>query len=215
MINWQSKGNEPIFVMLLSCLLIGLSINTSCSRKSPMVSGGNSQEQPHGKAAESPVALQATAANKGHRCAPRVYSNVGGDEDHNPFCYEVQRRLVIAAREGNLTAMRAALRDGASAEGSVDSYYSPLYTAADVGQTDAVRLLLENGADVNWGDFITGTPLIVAAGRGDTEIVKLLLGTGADVCFKAEGGTAEEFAQKRGHKEIVDLLRSVNHGNCK
>jgi hypothetical protein len=160
--------------------------------------------------------LQPTEANKGKRCAGRVYSNVGQDEDYNPFCYEVERRLVKAAHEGNLGEMRAALGDGANADGSIyDFYYPALYTATEAGQADAVRLLLDNGANVNQGDFINGTPLIVAAGNGYTQVVKILLERNADVCFKADGGTAREFAQKRDYKEIVDLLKAAEITKCK
>jgi ankyrin repeat protein len=127
----------------------------------------------------------------------------------------VERRLVRAAHEGNLNEIRAALEEGANADGSVYSfYYPPLYTAAEAGQTNAVRLLLDNGAKVNQGDFINGTPLIVAAGNGYADVVQILLERGGDVCYRADGGTAEEFAQKRGHSQIVELLKAAKHEPC-
>ena len=209
----SAKTIQPIFVTLLVCILSVVGLSPSCVMKSttPQVSQG-----PDSKPQETPVPLQPNEGNKGKRCAARVYSNVGKDEDNNPFCYEVQRRLVKAAHEGELDEMRAALSDGANADGSIyDFYYSPLYTAAEAGQSEAARLLLDNEADVNQGDFINGTPLIVAAGNGHKEVVKILLQRGADVCVKADGGTAKEFAEKHDHKEIVEVLKAAETTKCK
>jgi|GEM_PF-2692638 len=207
----SAKTTKPLLGMLLVCILAAVSFGAACvvkSTTSPVSQRADSKPR------ETPVPLQTNEGNKGKRCAGRVYSDVGKDEDYNPFCYQVERRLVKAAHEGNLQEMRAALRDGANADGSVYYFYYPaLYTAADAGQADAVRLLLDNGANVNQGDLIHGTPLIVAAGNGHTEVVKILLERGADVCLKADG--AKELAQKRGYKEIVELLKSAETAKCK
>ena len=207
------KAIEPISVTLLVCFSAMVGFSASCIVKSTT---SQVAQRPDSKPRETPVPLQPNEGNKGKRCATKVYSNVGKDEDYNPFCYEVERQLVKAAHEGNLHEMRTALADGANANGSVyDFYYPVLYTAADAGQADAVRLLLDNGASVNQGDFINGTPLIVAAGNGHTEVVKILLERGADVCLKADGGTAKEFAEKHGYEEIVKLLKAAETTKCK
>lgn len=207
------RRDEIVIMALFVSIMMIVAMGASCGVKS---TGSQPAQQIESKPRETPVPLQPTKANQGKRCAPRVYADVGQDEDYNPFCHELQRRLVKAAHEGNLVEMRAALSDGANADGSIYYfYYPPLFTAVDAGQSDAIRLLLDNGANVNQGDSISGTPLIVAAGSGHTEVVKILLERGADSCFKADGGTAEEVAQKRGYKEIVDLLKSADHANCK
>ncbi len=206
----RHKRVNVLLITLFISSLIGF--GASCVLKSR---ASRLSQQIESKPRETPVPLQASAANKGKRCAPRVYSDVGNDEDYNPFCYQVQRQLVKATHEGNLEEMRAALRDGANADGSVYYfYYPPLFTAADAGQSDAARLLLNNGSNVNQGDGIKGTPLTVAAANGHKEVVKLLIERGADVCLKVDGGTAADFAQRQAHQEIADLLRAAATAKC-
>src|SRR5882672_5847405 len=206
------KKVEPILATLVTVFAV-LGFTFSCTVNS---SSSKRAQQGDNKPRETPIPLQPTEANKGKRCAPRVYTDVGGDEDYNLFCYKLQRRLVNAVHEGNLDEMREALKEGANPDGSIYSfYYPPLFTAADGGQSDAARLLLDNGSNVNQGDFINGTPLIVAAGKGYAEVVKVLLDRGADPCVHVDGGTAEDFARKQGHKEIVELLKTSKSAKCK
>lgn len=58
-------------------------------------------------------------------------------------------RLQIPLKNGNLEAMRAALSEGASPEGSIYNFFPPFNTAAASGQSEAVRLLLDTGAQIN------------------------------------------------------------------
>ena len=198
-----------IFALANTLMIVGLSLGCVARSKTTEIS------QQDIRTKETPIPLQPSEANKGKRCGPRVYSEVGTDEDHNPFCYQLQRRLVKATHDGNLDAMRAALREGANADGSVYYfYYPPLFTAADAGRTDAARLLLDNGSNVNQGDFIHGTPLSVAAGNGHGEVVKLLVERGANVCTKVDGGTAAEIAHSNGQQEVENLLRAET-AKCK
>jgi ankyrin repeat protein len=165
-----------------------------------------------------PIPLQPTRENKGKGCEAKYYFGVersGNDEGYTPFCHELQLKLAKAAKEGDLAQIRDALRYGASVDLPVDDYDPSLQIAAAYGQTGAVRLLLDNEANVNKGTFIRGTPLIVAAGNGHEEVVKILLDRGADVCFKADGGTAKEFAQKQGHNEIAEILNAAKQADCK
>jgi ankyrin repeat protein len=111
----------------------------------------------------NPIPLRRTDQNKGERCGPRYYTDVSGDDDYNPVCYELQLKLVKASLEGDLQKMREALGDGANVEGSVYDYYPPLQTAAMQGNNEVVRLLIENGADVNRLVEFENTPLNAGA----------------------------------------------------
>jgi len=84
-----------------------------------------------------------------------------------------------------------------------------------------VRWLIEiKGADIESHDRGGFTPLLNAAWNGDRQLVRFLMGKGTDrtkigtghyTCALAppdfEGHTAEEWARKRGHAEIADLIK--------
>lgn len=77
------------------------------------------------------------------------------------------------------------------------------------------QLLIEKGADVNesptFGAIEGYTPLMTAAKHDRQAFVKLLIKNGADINAKAkDGSTALSLATEKGHKNIVDILKS--HG---
>jgi ankyrin repeat protein len=196
---------------MLMVLLIGTIAATMLSCRSSLRADRSTKTAPQ----ESPVPLQASAENKGQRCARKAYVNVGVDVDNNPHCYNLQRRLVTASNEGKLEDMRGALRDGANVDGSVEAFYfQPLTTAVYAGQLEAARLLLDNGATANIGSYVTGTPLTMAVMDRRVEFVKLLMARGADVCLKTDAGTAVEIAKEHGFTEILELLAEAQK-NCK
>ena len=203
-----------ILRVVLIGILVGVGLTSSCASKSPI------QEESQTKPRESPIPLQSTKENNGQRCEARYYFGVHDEkimepeEGYSPYCHKLQLKLTKAIGEGNIIEIREALSHGANPKLQVDDYHPPLIQAARNGRADVVRLLLDNGADVNGGTFIIGTALIVAADEGHTEVVRILLERGAGVCFKADGGTAEEFAQKRGHMKVVELIRAAKSKPC-
>ena len=117
-------------------------------------------------------------------------------------------RLIQAAKDGNLSAVQAALSDGAEINARDKSGVPALMWAANNGHTQVVKLLLERRADVNVKKIDTGvTALMMASHEGHTEVVKLLLDKGADVNVKdTDGVTALWMASQKGHTEVVKLL---------
>lgn len=126
----------------------------------------------------------------------------------------VDRRLLRAARRGDLSAIRRRVAEGASLTATSSQGPTPLMLAATYGRTEALTALVELGADVNristvtypgrWSGF---TALMAAScdSTGRVEPVKRLLDLGADPEDDL-GRTAVDYAELSGYDEIVDLL---------
>jgi len=112
------------------------------------------------------------------------------------------------------------VKSGADVNATLKSNgYTPLWKA--IGRisknrdaaVEIIKLLLSKGADVN-APFISKdarysgkTPLMSASQNGSTDVVKFLLSHGADVNVRTKAGkTALDYAQEKGHREIVGLL---------
>ena len=76
------------------------------------------------------------------------------------------------------------------------------------------RLLLDHGAGIDLvDDEYRSTPLGVAARRGQREAVQLLLERGADPTVAgASWATPLAWANRKGHVEIVGMLRAATAG---
>lgn len=207
-IQSDKKRNELLLPVLIVSVLIGVGWIGSCGSKPKQL------QRVEAHSGETPLPFQATKQNKGHRCAPRYYAQTGNEDDNNPVCYALQKRLVDAARDGNLEAMRAALSEGASPEGSIYNYFPPLHTAAMMGQTEAVRFLLDNGAQINRVSDFENTALNMAASDGYNDVIRVLLERGADACYKSSAGTAGDIARTRGHKDTAELLKAAEATKC-
>ena len=94
----------------------------------------------------------------------------------------------IAARTGNIKAIKQYLADGADANARNADGATILSWVALLGQTEIAELLIQRGADVNARNRDGGTPLHGAAFLGQTETVELLLQKGADVNARNNDG---------------------------
>jgi ankyrin repeat protein len=116
--------------------------------------------------------------------------------------------LSYCAERAGSSSMLMLLDHGAEArpEGAV----SPLIAAARRGSIENVRLLLERGVDVNATARGSGnTALMEAVLYGRLDAVQLLLEKGADPNLSSRGFTALSLATSRGHKKIVEALRTA------
>jgi hypothetical protein len=107
--------------------------------------------------------------------------------------------LQMAARAGNLPAVRALLQSGVNPDEYIDGLLeagktqicTALHIAAGRGHVGVVKALIEAGADVNKRetlDDLGKTPLILAAAKGHTPVIMELIRAGANV------NTAKNFA---------------------
>jgi hypothetical protein len=121
------------------------------------------------------------------------------------FASREMPHLIVAAREGDGTAIRALVKRGCDPNlpyGNLN--WTPLMHAISRNQIESVKALLDSGADVNrTGDYETEprtkqlrvTPLMMAAGYGQTPIVELLLQRGADPSpVDGDGNRALDYA---------------------
>ncbi len=112
------------------------------------------------------------------------------------------------------------IKSGADVNATLKSNgYTPLWKAAGKisknrdAAVEIIKLLLSKGADVN-APYISKderysgeTPLMNVSKKGAMDVVKLLLSHGADVNARTKAGkTALDYAQEKGHQEIVALL---------
>lgn len=128
------------------------------------------------------------------------------------------RGLLIAAAEGDATAIRAEIAAGTPVDTRNTKGETALLIATHQNHVDAARALIDAGADVNAKDQISDSPYLYAGARGHLEILRLTLEHGADLkSLNRFGGTALIPAAERGHVETVATLIAagvdMNHVN--
>ncbi|XP_064384730.1 uncharacterized protein LOC135333658 [Halichondria panicea] len=114
-----------------------------------------------------------------------------------------------AARAGDLSALKDAIKRGDDVNSVDEDGWTPLMKAASEGHTDSVRELLSSGAVVDLADEGGWTPLMVAASGGHTDSVRELISSGAVVDLaRKDGWTLLMVAASRGHTDSVRELLS-------
>lgn len=121
------------------------------------------------------------------------------------------RELLLAARDGNVVHVIAALDAGADVNVKTETNgYTALIWAAARGHQETVRLLLEAGASVNLQTVDGQTALMRASDNGHLEAIQLLLDADADVHIETERGiTALLLAELKNHTPVVELLKQA------
>ena len=116
-------------------------------------------------------------------------------------------RLVDAARQQNVAAMRALLADGVSPTVVPPDGMTALHWAAQWDHAEAVRLLLEAGADAQAATHYGVTPLTLACTNGSAGMVRQLLDAGADADVRqVRGETALMTCARSGDVDAVTAL---------
>ncbi|KEK23330.1 ankyrin [Bacillus gaemokensis] len=124
----------------------------------------------------------------------------------NPFLY--------ASTEGYVDIVRLTIDAGTNTREINRSGGTALIPAAERGQIEVVKELLNRtDIDVNYKNDLGWTALLeaIVLGNGSEnhkQIVQLLIGHGADVNMAdREGVTPLQHAEKRGFKEIINMLK--------
>lgn len=122
-----------------------------------------------------------------------------------------QTPLMMAARSGNLSAVRKVLTNGVNVNArDVNDSTALHYAAASCGDVNVVKLLLASGADVNVRNKQNVTPLLYSINMAcdKTEITLVLLQAGADVnvAESGDGDTALWIATTESSNEVMEEL---------
>jgi ankyrin repeat protein len=93
-----------------------------------------------------------------------------------PFPYErqIDRELIAAAADGDVTQVESLLGKGANIEARALDDWTALTIAASNGQEETVKILLKRGAQVNAVSGGEHTPLFWAERGGHHNVAKLL-----------------------------------------
>ena len=120
---------------------------------------------------------------------------------------DVDQRLLAAAAQGDVDAIRAAIADGADPDARGDGGRTALLVAARAGHLAAFQALLDAGADVDLQDDDRANPFLWAGAEGRLDILRLANEAGADPAITNRyGGVALIPASERGHVETVRYL---------
>ena len=139
----------------------------------------------------------------------------------------MEKKLVLACREGNIEVVRILLNRGADPNSTAMANNThthtmslslllnettPLIEACKNGHIEIVSLLLEKGADPQKITHVTDNPpIIVACKNGYQDIVLLLLERGANPeSYDTNGIPLISIACSRGHLDVVRTLVETN-----
>jgi len=119
--------------------------------------------------------------------------------------------LMRAALEGNLPALELMLNGGDNPNARDKNGRTALMFAVINMHSSSTKLLIKFGADINAVANDGSSPIMLAASSGDTESVRELLKQGAKLDGKQRwtGETALTLANKKGYRDIVDLLTAA------
>lgn len=116
--------------------------------------------------------------------------------------------LMRAALEGNVPALELMLNSGQNPNSRDKNGRTALMFAVINMHSTSAKLLIRHGAEINAVANDGSTPIMLAASSGDTESVREMLKCGAtlDGQQRWTGDTALTLADRKGYRDIVDLL---------
>ena len=156
-------------------------------------------------------ALQRTALWRAARAGRlQEVESLARTEQLNSADVDGETPLHAAVRGGDLAAVRAILRAGASQSPANKQGVTPLHLAAQNDAQGIVEALVATGANVEVRDEFGCTPLHDAARRGSVSVVSLLLKSGAKPQpADNSGSTPLHRAARAGRVDVLKLLLSA------
>jgi ankyrin repeat protein len=198
------RNKTIVFALLIFpiAVLSGCSGSGSKKEKVPAVQGNA------GTSLKGPEIDIYSAALEGDLA--KVKAAIENGQKANSTDQEGRTALMYSAYDGRTEILKLLLANGAEVNLKDNAGRTALMMASSGPFPDAVTLLLDKFADPNITDRVDHfSAIMFAASEGQLEVVKILLSRGADPSFKdKDGDTAESFATKNGHKEVVALLKS-------
>jgi ankyrin repeat protein len=121
---------------------------------------------------------------------------------------EDQKRLISAARSGDVVELRALIDQGFDVDCELKYGATALMLAAARGQEEVVRVLIAAGAKVNRRNRFGASALLEASEKSHIEVAKLLVRAGAEINLPHSNGNTAIFAAtvRRDLKMIKTLL---------
>lgn len=122
------------------------------------------------------------------------------------------QKLLTAALDGDLGALKAALAEGAHLESrDLRLDLTPLMLSIYRDHAELLKVLVAEGANLNARNPRGQTPLMMLASGGQLDLVDFLLQAGADIDARDEfGNTALLWAAYWGHREVIARLLMGN-----
>lgn len=147
-----------------------------------------------------------------------LHVHAAGDSDAEALCQaKLDRKLLIAAREGQVTRANRLLRHGANIHCIGNYGRTPIHFAAQNCHKDMIELLLRARAKINAEDGNGNTPLHHAASspyrKAGAEDIEMLIQAGGSVAYTNLNG--ETPLHKARSEQVVEaLVRAGADVNC-
>ncbi len=172
---------------------------------------------PHSRGSWGDNTALREAVKEGHKEIVELLLNRCFDQRDASAELSMGYALIEAAKKGDKDMVKLLLEknvnpniEGTSESNTVITSTTALIEACSQGHIDIAKLLLNKGANPDLTTSSTqSTAISHAAALGHEDIVKLLLDNGADVYIRnVWGKSALDTAELRGHKKIVQLIKS-------
>lgn len=121
---------------------------------------------------------------------------------------QIERELIMAARQGDADKIRDLLEEGASPDAATAFQGGALHQAAAQGHVHVLTLLLQKGADINKKTETGQSALMTAIWQGqrDTAIFLIEEGINLNLVDAIDGSTALHLATRKNMTDVAQAM---------